>query len=268
MGIEFKKLKNKRSVSLMIIMAAIPFIDLFINWQASYADYFFHPDAYGSSPPPYAFHPVAASFLCGNSVGHLSQMLLVWILPLFLLLIYSGSVVTEKNQGYLNIIYTKREKRVYVHHKIATAFLVGFFVIFISLMLNFGLARLLFASGTSFGGLEEMVGQINGLFDWSIRHPYTAYFFYIVATSTISGVISAISISMAFLLPNNWALYPAVFFTWLLLIINPFSITYAMQPFIEFGVSTIAISLAMLLCIAIAAGVATEFHIRRKDVFS
>lgn len=266
MGIELKKLKNKRSILLIVIVVCVPFIDLVLNWQASYADYYFHKAAYGNVPPSYALHPVAAAFLSGNSIGHLSQMLLLWVLPLFLLLIYSGSVVTEKNKGYLNIIYTKMNKRDYVLNKIGAAFAIGFMVMFISLMLNFGLSNILFSSGSSFGGLETMVGHVHGLFDLSFRYPSLTYFFYVLSTSFIAGTVSAFSVPMAFVFSSTWALYPVIFFVWLLLIINPYSITYAMQPFIEFGIAYILVALALLLGIVLAGGVAAAVYVRSKDV--
>lgn len=250
---------------MIIIITMIPFFDLLINLYTSYWDYFMHMESYNNVIPPYVYHPAMAALLSGSSVGHLAQMLLIWILPLYLLLLYSGSVITEKNSGYLNIMYTKVGKKRYVKTKLLSAFLIGSCTLFFSLLLNFALSCILFSQGTSFSGLEEIVDYMPPFFGFSIEHPYIVYIFYILSTSICAGIICMFSASAAFILKSNWALFPVVFFLWILLVINPYSITYIMQPFIEFGLKYMAVSSGLILVVALAGIIIAHIYIRRKD---
>lgn len=263
----YRVVKNKKSVAFICILFAVPFIDLLTNVYASFSDYWLHPEAYsGQLPKDNLLHPTVASFLSGSSQGHIAQMLLIWILPLYLLLIYSDFYILEKKIGYSNITYSKISRKELLKVRFLLSFSLPFAILFASLLLNFVLSLIIFHGGQSFLGLE-MYTDSHSLLSISLKHPYITYIIYIVAFSFLAGGYGVMCSALSLLFPSYKYVYPMAFFIWIIQIMSPYSLTYIMQPFIEYGWKEIILAgIIFLIIIAIFIFSAWQYKVKYDEV--
>lgn len=207
-----------------------------MNVYVSFFDYWLHPEAYGGKlSKENLLHPAFASFLSGTSQGHVAQMLLIWILPLYLLLIYSDFYILEKKIGYSNIVFSKVSRNILLKTRFLLSFFLPFIIILSSLLLNFVLSLIVFKGGQSFMGLEMYPDHNGILLSLSLKHPNITYTIYLLVFSTLAGCCGLLCSALSLLLPNYKYVYPTSFFIWIIQIMLPNSLTYLMQPFIEYG---------------------------------
>lgn len=232
----YRVLTNKKSIFFICLLIVIPFLDLLMNISSSYLNYWLHPEAYGEQlSKKNLLHPAAASFLSGSSMGHIAQMLLIWILPLYLLLIYSDFYILEKKIGYSNITYSRFSRKDLLKNRFLLSFLLPFIILFTSLLLNFVLALIIFRGGQSFLGMEMYVDSHGHLLALSLKHPYVTYMIYLLVFSILAGCYGVMCLALSLLLPNYKYVYPIAFLIWIIQIMSPYSLSYLMQPFIEYG---------------------------------
>lgn len=131
------------------------------------------------------------------------------------------------------VIFSRIDRRKFVEDRFKIAFLIPFLISMLSLLTNFLLAQIVFSGGRSMSGLEQI--ETQGFLEWSIQNPNLAYIGYILVYSLIAGGYGIACTGVSFLFPNNKIAYAIVFFLWIVQIISPYSLTYAMQPFIEYG---------------------------------
>ncbi len=130
----YKMLKSKKSIFFIVLMILIPFIDLISNILNVYLDYWLNKEAYIDwFVPSMRLNPAMGSFLSGSSHGHISQMLLIWIMPIYLMIIYSDTYISEVKYGYNNIVFTKSDRRKIVRQRFVISFALGFAVSFVGL---------------------------------------------------------------------------------------------------------------------------------------
>ena len=77
-------------------------------------------------------------------MGHFTQILLSFILPLYFLLLYADSYTTDRNSGYLKCLIMIVGKKEYYKTKFKIAAIVPSVIMFFSLLLNFLLCIIFF----------------------------------------------------------------------------------------------------------------------------
>lgn len=247
-----KVIKSKKSIFFIILMFLIPFIDLISNMLNYYGDYWRHKEAYeGGLSPDMILHPAMGSFLAGSSHGHIAQMLLIWMLPIYLMVIYSDSYIMEVQYGYNNIIFCKTDRKTIIKQKYMLSFLIPFLISLVSLTINFILAQIIFFGGTDMQQMDTYTDFFEAFIRICLNNPNKAYLLYIVVYSMISGGCGILCSGISFLIPNNKIAYPAAFLLWVVQIISPYSLTFIIQPFIEYGLDYIIPALAIFLVIVI-----------------
>lgn len=253
-------LKSKRTIFFICVMLIIPIIDLCININSVYGDYFTHREAYKYGLSSHMIMaPAIASFLSGTSQGHIPQMLLIWVLPLYLMIIYSDSYIQERKVGYNVIIFSQVSRKKIVTTRLSISFLVPFIISFVSMLLNFLLANIVFMGGEDLHGAQFMLGtgDMDSFRELCYNHLNLTYCIYIVVYSIIAGGVGLLCTCISFLIPQYKIAYPVAFLVWMGQVIAPYSITFAIQPFIEYGpeyfIPAIMIFLAILLCTMIIA---------------
>ncbi len=219
-----------------------------------------HPDAYGGAiSRETLLHPSKASFLSGSSQGHVAQMLLIWVLPIYFLIIYSDFYIQEKKLGYSNITFTKLSKKKFLSIRFFVTFFLPFTIVLISLLLNFILAVVIFHGGQSFQGMESYSNP-HPLLSYSLNNPYLAYIGYIFIFSLIAGCCGVICTSLSLLFSKYKHVYSIAFFIWIIQIILPNSLTYLIQPFIEYGFDRIIPASILFSSIVIILFVSSWFY--------
>lgn len=233
----YRILKSRRGMSFVILMFIIPFIDLILNAFRVFYDYITNPGVYRSGLSHSSIlHPTYAAFLTGSSEGHIPQMLLIWILPLYLMIIYSDSYIQERKAGYNNILFSKVTREKLVSSRFAVSFLMPFIISFVSLTINFVLSNIIFHGGTDMMGAEyTLASDLKPFLLFCYEHPNLIYCVYIFVYSIIAGGCGIMCTGLSFIAPNYKLAYPLAFFLWLVQTMSHYSLTYAMQPFIEYG---------------------------------
>ncbi|MCR8872002.1 hypothetical protein MRBLBA21_005031 [Peribacillus frigoritolerans] len=180
------------------------------------------------------YHPAFAFFLSGSTRGHAAQMILLWFLPLYFLLLGADDAIQDYHTGYRYILISKVGRWKYCLEKLQTSFFVSFSTMLSSLLVNFILVFLLFNGGTFKKGLNGINSTDNLLFTISMNHPYVAVLGFSLVCCVMAGFSGLIGSSVSlFFLDRKYA-YTASFFIWFLLVLRPSSIMYLFQPFTEY----------------------------------
>ena len=183
-------------------------------------------------------HPAKASFLSGSSEGHVAQIILLWLMPLFVLNIYSDKYISEYGRGYMNILRIKKGRHEVHILKLCASFIIPAIIYFLCLLFNFVLAQIIFYDGDNFNGLE-VFKERGGFFGFMYERPNTMYFFYILMTSIVAGLCGIICQCLSFMLKKYVTVYLIGFFIWMALIMLKDGIVNMFQPFTEYGVEYI-----------------------------
>lgn len=258
----YRLFQTKRSRLIILLLFLLPIIDLLLNMLGPLYQFWVNKEEVARA---YISHPTFASFLSASSEGHFGQMLYFWILPVILLLLYDDFHIQEKKLGYRHILYTKISKRKFFTIRLRIAFLLPFALVFSSLLVNFGLASLIFQQGTYFGGMEEYKDVSSKLFQLSLESPYMTYFLYICTTAVFVGVFSMFCISIVYLFPLYKQTFLLTFLAWVILNIGDYSIMYAFQPFTEYGMDRIIPSILLLFTLTALSLLAMYFYRLKQD---
>lgn len=180
-------------------------------------------------------HPAKASYLSGSSEGHLTQIMLLWLMPLFALNLYSDRYISEHSRGYDNAVLARTSRRKYYLGKLAASFIIPFCIYAVILFANFGLAQIIFYEGYNFNGME-LFAEYGGWFAFMYDTPNLAYIIHLFATAVAAGMCGVICQGVAFVTKKYVTTYLIAFFIWMVLIMIEDSVTYLMQPFTEYGI--------------------------------
>lgn len=253
----YKIFKSKKSVVFIVLMLLIPIGEMVINVLDIFGDYWqypqYYPDGITAEMIPL---PALKSFLAGGSTGHIAQMLLIWILPIYLMMIYSDSYAYEVSCGYNNIVFCKEERRIIIRDKFIVSFLLPFTISVVSLLINFLLAHIFFYGGKDTLGLAQIFDSTSfpGM---CLKHSNITYLVYIFIYSMLAGGCGIICTSVCYLIPNIKIAYPVAFFIWFVQILLPCSLVYVMQPFIEYGFDYTIPALGLFIIIVITMVIIT-----------
>lgn len=261
----YRILKSSKSRIFIFLIFLVPVVDILLNFQQNVVPHLHEEGDFSV----FLYHPSEAAFLSGASHGHITQMLLIWLMPIYILLIYGDSYIWEKSCGYTGIIFSQYSRKKIVQTKFAVSFLLFFSIIFLSLLLNFLLANLLFMGGSDFKGMELMLaeGDLSGWWAWSLENPFLAYFLYMILYSILAGIFGVVCYAVCYLAPSYKLAYTICFFLWFGQIVSPYSITYAIQPFIEYGPEYFLPALLIFFVIAFAIVVFSRWHEVRCDEY-
>ena len=245
-------LKSKRALLIVLIIFIIPIIDInmaskemMVSYKRAHKEEILAMDSrlekrskkenfvHVSS---WITHPAYAAFLSRSTHGHATQIMLLWLLPFMVLNLVSDRYIWEAKRGYNNIMLSRGAKKKYILSKYTASFLIPFAVILLSMLLNFILSQVIFRTGTSFMGVETSFDIKYGKwFYLEGKYPNLIYLLYIFVTSVLAGMCGLITQSLAFISKRYTITYILGFFIWMWLQTTPYNLTYATQPFIEYG---------------------------------
>jgi Protein of unknown function (DUF2705) len=198
------------------------------------------------------YHPAFAFFLAASSRGHATQVILLWFLPLYFLLLCSDNAIQDHKTGYKYILISKVGKKKYLLKKMGASFCLSFSTMFISLILNFLLVLIIFKEGTFSNSLTSIKLPDNLLFTLSIEHPYIADLAFLSVCSMMAGFAGLLGASTSIFFYDKKYSYTASFFIWFLLVLKRDSLMYLFQPFAEYGFNVLLPILILAVSIFIA----------------
>ncbi len=191
---------------------------------------------------PYAMY---ATFLSGYSRGHVVQVLYLWFLPLYLLIINGEECIEEFQTGYKNVLVCKFGKRKYIRSKLQSAFLRSGCVVGIGLCLNFILVQIAYRGGRhlryegKYKVFDPRIMPETSLFEWSYTHPVWANIMYIAVAILFAALVGTVGTMLAIVLHDRRLVYAITFALWFVPIIFKNSFMFVFQPFCEYGLDVV-----------------------------
>lgn len=215
------------------------------------------------------YHPTMTTFLAGNTSGQFLQIMIIWLLPMYLLLISTQRLV-DQSQAESNYVTLSRSSKInrYLLTSQLTQFIVfmGFFLILF--IFDFLLAELLFHNGQFFMDLEDST-KYSHLLGLEMHHPNLTYLTYSVIVSAAFGLFAVVVQVLVLILKRPILVYPVSLGIWFFMVAMPASSTYFMQPFIEYDWGTYLSALIsyLLICGALIVGGNLWLKLRGKYVY-
>ncbi|WP_432225080.1 hypothetical protein ACRPMQ_01960 [Lactiplantibacillus argentoratensis] len=204
------------------------------------------------------------TFLAGSSLGHYPQMALLWLLPAYLLLGPGRWYLQDIKVGQINLLITRMRKPQYLQQLLRTSFISVAASALFALLLNYGLALLLFqnGSGNSYRMSDYQDGSDPFLY-WQLLHPVLANLLTILLTAMILGLFAMAIIALSFMFKKISYVFGLSMVAWFIPISTNYSILSVLQPFQE---TTLTAQLMILLVYVIVllgvicVGYGTEVH--------
>ena len=271
-------LKSKRVLIIALIIFLIPIMDinmaakqLQVSYKRAHKEEILEADREsekegGRFISGWLAHPAYASFLSRSTQGHTTQIMILWLLPFFVLNLVSDRYIWESKKGYTNIMLSRGSRKKYMLSKYAASFLIPFVVFALSLLLNFVLAQIIFRDGNNFMGLEVLFDdKYEKWFRIEGRYPNLMYLLYVFVTAFLVGMCGLITQSLAFISKRYTITYIVGFFIWMWLQTTPYNLTYATQPFIEYGFEDFIKSVALYVGTGLLISTVTFIFKVRQD---
>lgn len=248
-----KTFKDKKRLLVAVVILILPIIDVLMKVQEVFSDYWMNPEFYpnGLSSND-LFRPSIASFLSGSGGGNICQMLLIWLMPIYIMILYVDSFLQEKENGYSSIYLTKIRKQKVYNNKVLTSFLIVTVLNFVSLLINHVMASVIFYGGEYMRWLDSLSG-FDHFFEWCISNDEWAYIIYMLSYSLIVGAYAIFCMNISFLFSDRKIVFAIAVILWIVLVISPYSITYAMQPFTEYGLRYFIVAWLVIAIICLAS---------------
>ena len=241
-------ISDKKSIGMIIFMLVIPILDIV---QIYYQDIII---CNGEMGNPY---PLYVTFLSCYSQGHIFQMIYLWFLPLYLLVIVGEESIVDYITGYKNILICKMGKNKYILQNQTISIrnrwlqwcawknLFGIVWVYSRLGLNLILSQIVFNGGTKTRFDSEPL-KYNSfvmiktfLFEISYTHPLTTNIVYILITAIFAGVLGMMGAALAISIHERKMVYALTFAIWFIPILFKNSSMHIFQPFMEYDFNVI-----------------------------
>lgn len=253
-----RTLKSRKGIAAMVLIFALPLIDFI---QHIYFDII----QFGDFEAYHLNHPVYTAFLSGSSMGHFTQIVLFWILPLYFLMLYSDSCIEDEKIGYLKCLTSRVGRKEYYKTKFKIAVILPATLMFASLTINLILCVIFFHGGSMFGGLEDFYQTMDGWFIFGHDYPYVYYLFYVCTSCLLCSLSSVLGLCCSLIFKNHFKAYPAAFIIWFLLILVPYGISNTAQPYTEYGIKYCFSGLGILALVVFSLVAIAYFMRIKKD---
>ncbi len=259
---EFLKIfKSKKAWIVFIILIIIAVADSFF---AIYVE---------SNPKNYNEYvginnPAYMSLISGSHTYTLIQIF-HYLMPIFLMLAYCDTYVKERKCGVALMQCTKQGRRKYFLNKTAVAFLFPFILVGIPNLINIFINTIFLHGGTNFAGMQTWPREDMGeVIFFSINHPYTTYFIFLLMNLIVYGLLSVMCQSLCFIFKDNRIVYLLSLTIWVGIYFSSrdFAIGYILQPFVCFDFPYIIYAfLAFLPAAFISMAIAYYCVVKKKD---
>lgn len=234
--------KIRRGIIIFLIL--IPFVDIFCVYYAPLHEFFKYIKSYHYQIPWNFFsHPVLGSFLSASSVGHLTQALFFWLLPITLLLLFSDYSILEKKCGMMDVYITKIGRKSYIKNKLLYSFLLPMKVCGLSLLINFIVVNIVMHKAYDLHGMEQHLDAWAGTYyEWQLHHMYLSYLQHFVQAIILVGLCGLMCQSVSLLVKDKKLVYVICFIVWILQFAFDPGLSEVFQPFTEYSLKDMFLS--------------------------
>lgn len=249
-------MKDKIKLTIAIILFLIPAVEVIqIAWQVHQ----------GFSMP----EPHYATFLSLYTIRHYLHKIMFWFLPVFLLLIFNEDSIEDQERGYKNLMVMRMGTKKYLRVKLMGSFFGSFLIICLGLILNMALVYLCFKNGTfsrdDFSNdLTYMKYDISRI---TVEHPVLANLIYILMTSFLAGLLSAVGTAIAITVHERKLVYGITFLLWFVPVMSRYSLMYVIQPFISVDYEDVIPALfGLIICYIVILAAAVAVEVKEDDL--
>lgn len=216
-------LHDKIKLLFIIFLLVIPLLDMI---QILYD---LHQAPETSMPDP---RYVAFSALYTVGTNHMLYKVMFWFLPIYLLIITGEDTLEDYDIGYNNILQSRMSRKQYIWGKARNSFCVSFLVIFLSLLLNYGLLQLIFHGG-EYNWIEPKLypAEENRMYTIGYHHPIIVNLINIMMTAILSGLISLIGTGLSLNFHDRKIVYGITFALWFIFVLNDDGLMSILHPF-------------------------------------
>ncbi|WP_249596370.1 hypothetical protein [Peribacillus frigoritolerans] len=215
----YRLTNNKKTKFIVICIVAIVIIDIFIligNVLESW------------------IMPHLATFLAASSLGHMMQILLIWFLPIFLLIMCADSYIQDYKTGYRYIVATKKGRYSYYKTMLLGNMSFAFLVMVGCLLLNMIIAYFVFMNGEFDMGLSPDLSPENPLYTFNNKMPAVTNVVYIIIFGFYTSLCAGMATVLSWCFPDIKYTYPLSFVIWFSQILGlNYSLAMIIQPFNE-----------------------------------
>lgn len=216
-------LRDKVKLFFVILLLLIPLLDI----GEIFNDLALAPET--STPNP---RYVAFSALSTVGTNHMLHKIMFWFLPIYLLIITGEDSLEDNDLGYSNILQSRMSRKQYIWGKARNSFCFSFLVIFLSLMLNYGLLQLIFHEGEHIWIEPNLYPkEENRIYTIGYYHPVVVNLVNITMTAVLSGLISMIGTGLALDLHDRKVVYGMTFILWFIFVLADNGLMSILHPF-------------------------------------
>lgn len=160
-------------------------------------------------------------FLSGCSHGHLAQILVLWLMPVYYQFLLGDDFYVNEKYGYKYALMSRIKPKEYLHLKLLLAFISGFFIMMLSLILNMLVVTVLFSSVCRFSNQESLLSE---------------YLIYMIVASLMSGSCALMTTCISYFFVYPKYTYSISMLIWFTLIYDRISLMYIFQPYDEYSI--------------------------------
>lgn len=208
--------------------------------------------------------------LASNNQGHMVTIILLWLLPIYYLLLHGDWYIREVKRGVKLVEETRTTVKKYHRTNIflPTMIMVGIYAL--GIIVNAGVVPLInevdLGADASYKVLE-VFGESWGMSQWLTAHLTVTYILYSLMTLIVIGMLGIFISCVLAVYPSRQIAYPVIIVYWLLWWYGKFNLANCMQPFTEFGLSYAIVSLCLFVLMTGFLSVGLWRKVIRDDVF-
>ena len=197
-------------------------------------------------------------------------MIALYVMPIWMLVIYTDILIKEISSGYSKLIIIKMGKTKYFIQKITSNFLITAGIMLTMLFINYVLVNI---SSIAYTNLPDQHTYLRFVESGSIAekellHPQISMLKKIFLTSFYTGLWGIITTNIIYLFKEKKFVYPLVFFSWFYLVgSRKFNVMIAIQPYIkfEYGEKYAFYTTISLLVVTLLMTLFTYLFVKRED---
>ena len=231
-------LRDRIKLFFVIILLLIPLLDI----GQIFNDLSLAPET--STPDP---RYVAFSALSTVGTNHMLHKIMFWFLPIYLLIITGEDSLEDYDIGYSNILQSRMSRKEYIWGKARNSFCFSFLVIFLSLMLNYGLLQLIFREGEHIWIEPNLYpAEENRMYTIGYDHPVVVNLANIMLTAIFSGLISLIGTGLALNFHDRKVVYGMTFILWFIFVLVENGLMSILHPFTNMSLDRFIIGFLLI----------------------
>ncbi len=205
-------------------------------------------------------------------IGSIFVMILMWILPLWLIVIYNDILIKEFESGIYSIYITKNNAMNYYKKKIKSSFVISFFLILTFLLINFFVWEIIdfnndIITSTYLDVTNPIVFPTDPGYN-ELIHPYFTMIKKIFTSSFLAGILSINITNITYIFKERKYVYVISFFSWYYLLGTKFiNVALATQPYVMFesGINYGLRTTIVLTIFTFIFSIFTFNYIKKKD---